>query len=357
MWEKVGNEYHLTREAELKLTNVLDWIVSRFGIEEYSANVTGSITSNQYDEDSDVDLHVHSSLIKDGMEDEFNKVLRKEFKELFADKPEGMIGNLPIEVYFQVNPYQDMMSVGCYDLLEHKWIVGPEFKDMNYDPFGEFYKDDMRTRSAILNNIRDIIFKIHEDSIVLSETRDEDLIEEISERFVDNLKTAKDILDRARDSRSAYSAPKSKEQALKIRDSRKWKIADSAFKLMDQFGYTWILRQFSTCYKKIEENPNNIVKVVDYISNNIMNDSESREEIQENNTFDIDWGDLIVVGKNIPNGIEPVDDGISPDGVVKESGNTFEDSLDISKEDIDITLKDFKSKFVSQAFPKMDISD
>ena len=39
------------------------------------------------------------------------------------------------------------------------------------------------------------------------------------------------------------------EQALKFRNSKKWKIADASFKLMDKFGYLAILKE----YKELKE--------------------------------------------------------------------------------------------------------
>lgn len=48
-----------------------------------------------------------------------NKILRADFEENFKDihTDKIRIGNHPLEVYFQANPYQDLMSVGCYDFI------------------------------------------------------------------------------------------------------------------------------------------------------------------------------------------------------------------------------------------------
>ena len=45
--------------------------------------------------------------------------------------------------------------------------------------------------------------------------------------------------------RKVYSTPTSMEEALKFRSSRKWKIADAAFKLFDKYGYMAILKEFT----------------------------------------------------------------------------------------------------------------
>jgi len=44
-------------------------------------------------------------------------------------------------VYYQDNPFQDMMSVGCYDVIDDSWIVGPELTDQSFNPYSEYYKD------------------------------------------------------------------------------------------------------------------------------------------------------------------------------------------------------------------------
>lgn len=45
------------------------------------------------------------------------------------DSDAGKIRQHPIEVHFEPHPWQCFMSVGCYNVLEHKWEVGPDIKD------------------------------------------------------------------------------------------------------------------------------------------------------------------------------------------------------------------------------------
>ena len=55
-----------------------------------------------------------------------------------------------------------------------------------------------------------------------------------------------ELFDKIREMRKVYSDPQSKEEALKFRSSRKWKIADATFKLFDKYGYMMILKQMKT---------------------------------------------------------------------------------------------------------------
>lgn len=103
------------------------------------ARITGSITSNTYTENADIDLHILiKSLdnIKDDAEkvDTYNKLIRDKYKKTY-------IGKHPIEVYYQPNEFQDLMSVGCYDIINKIWLAGPDIKPKDYNPYDEYYYD------------------------------------------------------------------------------------------------------------------------------------------------------------------------------------------------------------------------
>lgn len=49
------------------------------------------------------------------------------------------------------------MSVGCYDFNEDTWLVGPDIKAIDYDPFAEYFMKDMKSVNDIIDNVRSII--------------------------------------------------------------------------------------------------------------------------------------------------------------------------------------------------------
>ena len=55
---------------------------------------------------------------------------------------------------------------------------------------------------------------------------------------VDNLVELKADI---RDSRKASSAPKSEEEAKKLRKNKKWQLADAAFKMIAKYGYLQLI--------------------------------------------------------------------------------------------------------------------
>ena len=120
VWKDAGDgKFVLTDDARSKVQTLVDWVNGTFGLKDTSVRITGSITSNQYSDDSDIDVHISFTGLTNDNSDEMNKALRAEFDENFKDLHTDSIGigGHPLEVYFQANPFQDLMSVGCYDFV------------------------------------------------------------------------------------------------------------------------------------------------------------------------------------------------------------------------------------------------
>ena len=144
------------------------------------------------------------------------------------------------------------MSVGCYDVVNKTWVVGPEFKKQDFDPYSEYYEDDQKYIARFVEDIRNIILECYEISLVLSKSSDDNFKDEQKKILIDKLHKAKEIFDTVRESRKLLSSPNSKDDAIKFRNSKEWKIADSAFKLLDKFGYLRILKTISKCSEELE---------------------------------------------------------------------------------------------------------
>lgn len=247
VWRKDDSGNHvLTDEAREKISSLVSWACGVLGVSNAEANITGSITSNTFTPESDIDVHIHSSEISEDDAEEKNKSLRKSFEEQYKldNGDRCFIGEHPLEVYFQSNPFQDLMSVGCYS-LERGWLVGPELKSMDYDPYKEYYEEDKKHVESIIGDVRDKILQIYEDAIAYVNSNDEAFKAIDFGRMAANLHDASLLFRQAREFRKVYSSPRSEEEALERRESKEWKIADSAFKLLDKFGYLGILRTFS----------------------------------------------------------------------------------------------------------------
>lgn len=257
VWRKnESGSFVLTDSAEYAVKTVVDYVKKVFSIENPSVRIIGSITSNQYSNDSDIDVHITFEGLTDENQEDLNKVLRADFNENYKDMhrhDEYYVGEHPIEVYFQVNPYQDLMSIGCYDFLQKMWLVGPDLKPSDFDPYSEFYSEDMKYVKDVIEDIRSNILECYEIATVILNSQSGKFKEDELAELKIKVKNGVDIFDSAKQCRKVYSSPTSVEDAVRKRDSKKWKIADSAFKLMDKFGYLKILKNFSNIYSHIDK--------------------------------------------------------------------------------------------------------
>ena len=212
-------------------------------------HVTGSITSNQYTENADIDLHFHSDSLQLNSNEEvdgLNKKLRASYKQEF-------IGKHPIEIYYQDNKFQDYMSVGCYDVTNDIWEVGPEIADSSFNPYAEYYDEAKKQSEAMASQIRNKILSVYETAIVLKKNLGTEFGKNLRGVLLEQLASVQALYDSIRKTRKVYSSPTSKEEALQFRTSRKWHIADTTFKLFDKYGYLAILKQFIEDFKLMSE--------------------------------------------------------------------------------------------------------
>lgn len=291
IWNRLDNgSYALREDVQAVVQQIVDWAVSTFKMKDVNVHITGSNTSNSYSSNSDLDVHFSSSLFKADKADEFNKIFRKKFEELATQKPElGEVNGVKIELYMQPNPYQDLMSVGCYDFIGKNWLVGPDLKDRDFDPYDEYFSKDMKSIDDIIDDVRQTILKVYELSIVLLKSMDQDFKESIVKKLKPLVNKAAKMFQKLRARRSHKSQPKNREEALKNRGDKDWQVADSAFKLLDKFGYLGILRACAQNEDRFDEDMSDIemaVKTImqsisDKLSIKALDDSESLNNLDQ----------------------------------------------------------------------------
>lgn len=283
-------EVRLVPEAETKIQKVVDWAQSKYSFPQLSVFIIGSITSNSYTENSDIDIDFCCPY--DGTKEdikEFGWKFKKDFIDNFADSDSDdyMIGSHPFEVFFQPNPFQCMMSVGCYNFTQKKWEVGPELKKPGFDPISEYYPKGMKLVKTIIDDIRSIILDVYEQAFIMKKTGDERFLKQQEKELYKKISEAGKIYRKMKRARSAYKQdPQSREEALKMRADKKWHVTDASYKFLDKFGYVSILKQFCV-YDDAEEegNPLPLQQVLDEIletirkniaDNRQLNDSEKK---------------------------------------------------------------------------------
>jgi LysM repeat protein/predicted nucleotidyltransferase len=299
VWEKTEEGlYVLTDLANGNIQTIVDYVSKCFSLKNPSVKITGSITSNQYTSESDIDIHISFEGLTEENSEEMNKKLRQCYETFKSESNASKIGNHPIEVYFQSNPYQDLMSVGCFDFNARIWLVGPELKPVDYDPYAEFYSDDMHYLKDIIGDIRNNILDCYETAMVIQGTKNEEFKNSAFGELKQKIKRGVDIFNAAKQCRKVFSNPTSVEDALEKRTSKKWKIADSSFKLMDKFGYLKILKQFSNINDKLDKVDGDITSstVINIIKNNMNTTSTIDESLSDLRKYFVIASLLVIPG-------------------------------------------------------------
>ena len=286
------NKPSLQSEAKAKLDKAISWVQDKYHFEDLSVYIIGSICSNSYSDSSDIDLDFCAkNATKDDDDPEVVKEFGWRFKKDFIDnyieanQEDSMIGGHPLEVYFNPNPFQCFTSIGCYNVLEDKWEVGPVIKSENYDPIADLYSDSTKQAKDIIDDIRDIIFDLYQLSIVAKKSSSQKFKDARETEIRKKLEKSDEILSLMKKTRSKFQTPvKSREAALKRRDDRRFHVADAAFKFLDKFGYIDILKKFAEMSYSEEDGGvdldqedlfDNVVKIVtDGISTQKLQDSE-----------------------------------------------------------------------------------
>ena len=252
----------LSPEAQQKIYNAINWVQDQYHFNDLSVFIIGSICSNSWTDSSDIDIDFCT---KGATEDDSDEDVVKEFgwafKKNFIDNymkaspTASTIGSHPLEVYFNPNPFQCFMSVGCYNVLQGKWEVGPDFKKDSFDPVSEYYFDAMKQVDKILKDIREKIFEIYELAFVIKKSKDESFKKEQTKKLCQKLDDASDLVNTMKRVRSNFQKEaKSKEEALKRRKDKKQHIVDASFKFLEKFGYISILKDAIDIYDKVKNN-------------------------------------------------------------------------------------------------------
>lgn len=261
VWNTSSQPPALLDDVQQKLDNLIDWAQSRYHFNNLSVYIIGSICSNSYSDDSDIDIDFCALDATENDNDEKTvKEFAWNFKKDFIDNYQNKFpdqckaGNHPFEVYFSPNPFQCFMSVGCYNVLERKWEVGPQMKNAQFDPISEYYNEAMKQVKKILKDIRNTIFNIYEIAFACKKSNDLAFKDEMHKSIVNKLDEAAKLFYQMKDVRSNFQRPcKSKEEALKRRENKKRHVVDAAFKFLDKFGYISILKDFIQLKYDIED--------------------------------------------------------------------------------------------------------
>ena len=232
-------------------------------------HIVGSITTNQYSDDADIDVHIFPK--NPEMWDE-NKVWG--VKGWF-DNNKVFIGKHPIEIFVQLNPSTDYLSPGFYDVTNHKWIKGPKVMPEDYDPYDDFsdiageLKNSVTSADLLIGELkRDVIdFETVQKAMnnMSSENKQKFLaaleikLKEIEED-IDSLVQHK---DKWVFNRRLKAEPISPEIALKdVELAKQWRDSNAIFKFIGRYHYITVINKLRQLVKDDDDVSSNDVDVI-----------------------------------------------------------------------------------------------
>jgi len=257
IWDKDKDAYILKPDIKNKIKDVLakyPWQdLNRVAKE---IHITGSIGTNQYGEDTDVDIHIiptDEMLSGSGDIEKLQKDIFKWYKNN-RDDIGAYIDKHPIEVYLQLNPEQEFMSDALYSVLDDKWLVGPTLASSEFDPYEEF-KDILKDVRAEASNADELLGELKRDVIdyeVIKQAvsgmslKDQQRLKARLESKLDEIeKDIQDLMSKKQswiDMRKAASKPSTPEEALdSVEIAKKWKDKNAIFKFLNRYNYMQLI--------------------------------------------------------------------------------------------------------------------
>ena len=262
VWNKEYGTYVLKPEVKDKIYSVLSKIPtngkqSRVGI----IHIVGSIGTNQYTDEADIDVHIQPVEPTFKTEAEQQRVMK--WVNQNRDKIDAYIGKHPIEIFIQLLPEQDLLSDACYDVIKDKWIKGPKLVALDYDPYEDFsdvlpevekLAQEMDIKLGELK--RDVIdFQTIEDAIIKLPKDQRDKLVTALEKKRDELEqTVKELYKLRKvyiDARHQSSKPTANQAKDDIAIAKRWRDANSIHKFLHRYKYTRLL---SDLYELIKDN-------------------------------------------------------------------------------------------------------
>jgi ACT domain-containing protein len=277
IWIEHNGKYSLLPNVKKKILLTLQKYpkFSLLAIPGAAYHITGSIGTNQYQEDSDIDVHI-IPIIGSNYDDEgVQKDVFIWFNE-FREEIEGYVGRHPIEVYIQLNPNQEYLSEAVYDLVSDTWLKGPTITPIEFDPYEEFSDilDDIQEETGkadvLLGELRrDVIdytvireyvkknlpIPVKQNLLVRLQSRLEEIEQDVKDLFTLRGEWVRD--------RNLSSQPTTVEQALSdIEMAKTWRDKNALFKFLNRYNYLKLIGDLETMIadEEISDRDVNIIR-------------------------------------------------------------------------------------------------
>lgn len=247
IWAESDGTFVMRKDVREAVMEIANWAISKYSLKDPIVRVIGSICSNAYDEESDIDIHLTDITLSKEDRERINASLSEEFKKEFEPGDRDLVNKHPFEVYVQENRFRDLLSVGCYNVMTDRWEAGPTMYADDYDPFEEYFEKIYTTNDELITKIHNFTLSVLEFSytVKVSQRSSESfktMLQSLVGAIVEN---AASLLEESRGMRGALTEPRSEEEAKEIRENEQWKISDATFKLLGKYGYMPLLKKIS----------------------------------------------------------------------------------------------------------------
>jgi len=262
VWNEKGGAYTLRGDVKRKIISTLRLYTDTDLINlaaknedgEPEIHIVGSICTNQYTEDTDIDVHIVVPEDSEIFEDElFQEQVHDWFKE---EGNLSYIGKHPIEVYLQFNPNQELLSDGVYTIFTDGWVKGPKIVPQDYDPYDDFTDlfDDIR---SLVKDVdlglgelkRDIIdYQTIQLAIQrIPANKRGDLHGRLNQKLHEIESDIKELYrnrQKLTKSREISSQPRTPEEALKsVEIAKEWRDRNAIFKFVGRYKYLRVIKE------------------------------------------------------------------------------------------------------------------
>ena len=246
IWDKTDDSYVLKSDLKNKILEALKQYpdVDLVGTAD-KIHIVGSIGTDLYDEDADIDIHVtpKPETIEGKSPEELEEMQRaimNWFKNERDDKDWYVLKH-PYEVYFQLDPNQDYFSDTVYDLLTDEWIKPPKKYGMDYNPytaFGDIFTEldeAVAPADLLFGKLKRAVFDFNRLSSHQSEELAQQKLTDI-QASIEALKECKESWRTIR-RRNSGKGIENSEDPTQVQHSQEWSRDNLIFKFIDRYKY------------------------------------------------------------------------------------------------------------------------
>lgn len=264
IWDKTEDSYTLKPELKETILNALSQYPDLDLIDSaQSIRIVGSIGTNLYDEDADIDVHIEPKpeVLEGKSEEELEELQRNVmswFKEE-RDEHGWYVNQHPLEVYLNLSPMSDYFSDTVYDLLTDSWIKVPKKYDMNYNPYTE-YGDLFTEIDEVLTPTDLLLGKLHrlcKDFQRMTKSSSSSLVDDTKEKVKQTILALYNTEEKWYEIRKRNSAKlpdQLPEDPNELELSQDWKRDNTIFKLIGSvYGYKSVISKLSNLIDENEE--------------------------------------------------------------------------------------------------------